>query len=351
MTCGESSSCQEVKRSQSCRSPASSIASRRKISLVHFSPVPQTEVDRDCLQFDEPAERLRNFVSTKRGRIVNRGDSFRRERRKSSLKKEELVNAIAAEQRRDDESNLLTRSVTMPAMPDPLRPAADEERRVLLLGAVGVGKTALGRQFLTSEYTMAYEQTVDYDQTPSQVNVCLDGVETELTVEKRTSSILEMPDEAAIRTHDAIIVVYSVTDAGSFGAARGLCLRISEMSARRPVIVVANKCDLVRLRKVSSKEGRSLAVQYGYKYIETSVVINSNIDELLAGIVAQIRFYRQFEELDGAEDRAKLERLRQRREKRIKSRTLPSTIVKEIFHKVIGQKAAESRSCQNLLIV
>ncbi|KAF0312229.1 hypothetical protein FJT64_017004 [Amphibalanus amphitrite] len=99
MTCGESSSCQEVKRSQSCRSPASSIASRRKISLVHFSPVPQTEVDRDCLQFDEPAERLRNFVSTKRGRIVNRGDSFRRERRKSSLKKEELVNAIAAEQR------------------------------------------------------------------------------------------------------------------------------------------------------------------------------------------------------------------------------------------------------------
>ena len=48
----------------------------------------------------------------------------------------------------------------MPSMPDPLRPAADEERRVLLLGAVGVGKTALGRQFLTSEYTMAYEQTV-----------------------------------------------------------------------------------------------------------------------------------------------------------------------------------------------
>ena len=62
-----------------------------------------------------------------------------------------------------------------------------------------------------------------------------------------------MPDEAAVRTHDAVIVVYSVTDAGSFGAARGLCLRISEMSARRPVIVVANKCDLVRLRKVSSK--------------------------------------------------------------------------------------------------
>ena len=62
--------------------------------------------------------------------------------------------------RREDEANLLTRSVTMPSMPDPLRQTADEERRVLLLGAVGVGKTALGRQFLTSEYTMAYEQTI-----------------------------------------------------------------------------------------------------------------------------------------------------------------------------------------------
>ena len=99
MTCGESSSCQEVKRSQSCRSPSGSVAGRRKISLVHFNPMTQTEVDRDCLEFDEPAERLRNFVSTKRGRIVNRGDSFRRERRKSSLKKEELVSAIVAEQR------------------------------------------------------------------------------------------------------------------------------------------------------------------------------------------------------------------------------------------------------------
>ena len=56
-----------------------------------------------------------------------------------------------------------------------------------------------------------------------------------------------------MQTHDAVIVVYSVTDAGSFGAARGLCLRIAEMSVRRPVILVANKCDLVRLRKVTSK--------------------------------------------------------------------------------------------------
>ena len=100
MTCGESSSCQEVKRSQSCRSPAGSSAGRRKISLVHFSPVPQMEAESDLLQFDEPAERLRNFVSTKRGRIVNRGDSFRRERRKSSLKTEELVNAMVNSEQR-----------------------------------------------------------------------------------------------------------------------------------------------------------------------------------------------------------------------------------------------------------
>ncbi|XP_037077719.1 GTP-binding protein GEM-like [Pollicipes pollicipes] len=181
------------------------------------------------------------------------------------------------------------------------------------------------------------------------VSVCLDGAEMELTVEKQTSSILEMPDEATVRTHDALIVVYSVTDPASFSAARGLCNLIRGFNARRPVILVANKSDLVRLRKVSAKEGRSLAVQFGFKYIETSVVINSNIDELLAGIVAQIRFYHQFEDPNNAVELAKSERRQQRRDKRIKSRTLPSTIVKEIFHKVIGQK--ESKSCQNLLTV
>ena len=74
------------------------------------------------------------------------------------------------------------------------------------------------------------------------------------------------------------------------------------------VILVANKTDLVRSRIVKPMEGKSLAVQYGTKYIETSpgknnehfsffvfmmmTGINHHVDELLVGLVTQVRLRR-----------------------------------------------------------
>jgi len=39
------------------------------------------------------------------------------------------------------------------------------------------------------------------------------------------------------------------------------------------------------------KEGRSIAFKYGCKFVETSVAINDKVDDLLAGILKQIRLY------------------------------------------------------------
>ena len=42
--------------------------------------------------------------------------------------------------------------------------------------------------------------------------------------------------------------------------------------------------------------GRSLAMKYGCKYIETSPGINHNVDELLVGMLAQIQLHEEKEE-------------------------------------------------------
>lgn len=57
----------------------------------------------------------------------------------------------------------------------------------------------------------------------------------------------------------------------------------------QPIILVGNKSDLVRKRAISSEEGRNLAIKYGCKFVETSVAINDKVDDLLAGILKQIR--------------------------------------------------------------
>ncbi|XP_026467226.1 GTP-binding protein REM 1-like isoform X2 [Ctenocephalides felis] len=59
--------------------------------------------------------------------------------------------------------------------------------------------------------------------------------------------------------------------------------------ASRAVILVANKADLARCRVVSTEEGKAMATAYDCKFIETSVGINHNVDELLVGLLSQIR--------------------------------------------------------------
>ena len=56
-----------------------------------------------------------------------------------------------------------------------------------------------------------------------------------------------------------------------------------------PVILVGNKIDLARSRCVTTADGLDMAVQYGTKFLETSPGMGHQIDELLVGIVLQLR--------------------------------------------------------------
>ncbi|KAG8237089.1 hypothetical protein J437_LFUL017367 [Ladona fulva] len=163
--------------------------------------------------------------------------------------------------------------------------------RVVMLGASGVGKTSLVSQFMTSEYMHAYDTSLDEEFGEKSVSVLLDGEESELTFIDHPSS--EMSPENCISTYEAhaYVVVYSTSDKSSASVAEETlqCLWKSASVSTRAVILVGNKTDLVRSRVVSTEEGKSMATSYDCKFIETSVGIQHNVDELLVGILTQIR--------------------------------------------------------------
>lgn len=87
-----------------------------------------------------------------------------------------------------------------------------------------------------------------------------------------------------------------------------MALADMDLSRTRPIILVANKIDLARSRAISSQgefksyffqykfftneifiDGRCLACTHRTKFIEVSVGINHNVDELLAGTLTQTR--------------------------------------------------------------
>ncbi|KAK2149081.1 hypothetical protein LSH36_468g00004 [Paralvinella palmiformis] len=126
------------------------------------------------------------------------------------------------------------------------------------------------------------------DETEKSVSILLDGEES--TMEFVDMSDRKVDEEVTSYHVDAYVVVYSVEDRRSFESAINRLYEIRETEGRHvALILVANKTDLVRSRAVQEEEGKAAANTYDSKYIEVSAAIDHKIDELLVGVLKQIR--------------------------------------------------------------
>ncbi|GIX84658.1 GTP-binding protein GEM [Caerostris extrusa] len=202
---------------------------------------------------------------------------------------------------------------------------------VWLMGSNGVGKSSIRNQFMTSEYICQYDNWRDESQNRSVI-VSLDGEETELEIEEYAT--IEEKGRLKEPLPDAYIIVYSVTNRRSYIQARQILSKLETTFSTKAAILVANKTDLARLRTVPTVEGRSLAKERGCKFIETSVAINHQLDELLVGIITQIRI------------KAKIAEKHKKRSDRNTqhSRNKATCIIKRLWRKT----CMTSKSCDNL---
>ncbi|XP_021712772.1 uncharacterized protein LOC110681295 [Aedes aegypti] len=249
-----------------------------------------------CADMDLVYYRLRSFSITSHG-ICNLGDSMR-SRRSRSINSVTSAGSGGAKDRKgssgSQKQDVQMASASREGSEDNLDDGEKEKIpgfKVAMLGASGVGKTALTYQFTTSEYICAYDLSLDDDYGQKTVSVLLDGQETDLEIIDHPAC--EMSEEAFCSTYhiDIFVVVYSVVDRGSFKKAEKILhfLKDSEMLLTRGVILVGNKTDLERQREVPTHAARRLAKEIGAKFIETSSGMDYNVDELLVGIVAQVK--------------------------------------------------------------
>ncbi|CAG2238319.1 unnamed protein product [Mytilus edulis] len=151
--------------------------------------------------------------------------------------------------------------------------------RVCVIGADAVGKRTLINKFMSSDV-----MNTDGDDDDRFVTVVIDNEESTLEFVDFSE------DEDQMYPVDAYIVVFSVYEKSSYDiACRFLqCIR-NEQFSDRPIILVANKVDLVRKRQITKEEARHLASKFNCKYIETSATLNIKVDKLLLGILKQIK--------------------------------------------------------------
>ncbi|XP_059619178.1 GTP-binding protein RAD isoform X1 [Phlebotomus argentipes] len=268
---------------------------------------------------DDDNYRLRTFSSTKGG-VINRGDSFRRRRsRSNSLVPTSPIHARAEE------------AVTT---------AANVETfQVAMLGAPGVGKAALVSQFRTSECINAYEGPESIDE--QNISIILNGIESELNF------LTWRGNKDELEKADAFLVVYSVVDKASFSRAEQLISMLQDMDLvrSRGVILVGNKIDLARSRAVSAQDGKCLACTFRAKFIEVSVGINHNVDELLAGTLTQIRLKKEHSLLQGSREGSSPHWYKSRSVMRA------SMKARQMITWILGKEDSKFRNCENLQIL
>ena len=147
--------------------------------------------------------------------------------------------------------------------------------KVLMLGAPGVGKSSLCVQFVTSEHVNTYHSVgealedttslppvfISDDSVCKEVNLAVNKEEARLLFIDHKHGEISLASQLALYSPDAFLVVMAVDDRTTFSQAEQLLSQLSsrDLLLNKPVILVANKTDLVRNRVVK-QSGQYLAL-------------------------------------------------------------------------------------------
>lgn len=162
--------------------------------------------------------------------------------------------------------------------------------KLVVVGDGGVGKSALTIQFFQRLFVTDYDPTIEdsyIQHTEVDAQWCiLDVLDT--AGQEEFSAMREQ----YMRKGDGFMLVYSVTDKQSYENIPHFYTQILRVKDREsyPMLLVANKVDLVHMRKVTEEMGRELAHRLNLSYIETSAKDPPlNVDTAFHEVVRIIR--------------------------------------------------------------
>uniref|UniRef100_A0A3B4AS59 GTPase KRas n=1 Tax=Periophthalmus magnuspinnatus TaxID=409849 RepID=A0A3B4AS59_9GOBI len=167
------------------------------------------------------------------------------------------------------------------------------EYKLVVVGAGGVGKSALTIQLIQNHFVDEYDPTIEL-QDSYRKQVVIDG-ETCLLDILDTAGQEEysaMRDQY-MRTGEGFLCVFAINNTKSFEDVH-LYEQINRVkdSDSVPMVLVGNKSDL-NSRTVETKQAQELARSYGVPFVETSAKTRQGVEEAFYSLVREIRKYKE----------------------------------------------------------
>jgi len=166
--------------------------------------------------------------------------------------------------------------------------SAKPEMKIAVIGAGGVGKSAITVQYVQGRFLVDYDPTIE---DAHRKQVMIDG----------QTYILDILDTAGqedytvlraqwLREKEGFLLVYSVIDRRTFEEVQQFFDQMKQIhDVCPPLVVVGNKADMTDKRTVTKFEGSKLAESLDKSvFMETSAKTGTNIDECFVTLVREI---------------------------------------------------------------
>ena len=151
--------------------------------------------------------------------------------------------------------------------------------KYLIIGNSGVGKSCLLIRFTDDKYEEGYVTTIGVDFKIK--TLIIEGKSVKLQIwdtagQERFRNIVSSYYKGA----HGIMMVYDITDLESFRYLDSWIKEIEKNASKNVYkILVGNKNDLEKNRKVTFEKGKEFANLHGMKFFETSAKENKNVEE------------------------------------------------------------------------
>ncbi|KAI0259871.1 small GTPase superfamily, partial [Gloeopeniophorella convolvens] len=166
------------------------------------------------------------------------------------------------------------------------------EFNAVVLGAGGVGKSALTVRFMRDEFVENYDPTIQEEYRRS---IEVDGELTWLEVmDTAGAEQFTALNEVYIKSGKGFVLVFSLTLEASLREVTSLrqqILRIKGENSRVPMVLVGTKSDLTNEREVSTATIQELATRWKIPVYETSAKRNWGVKDAFADLVRQMRLH------------------------------------------------------------
>jgi len=160
--------------------------------------------------------------------------------------------------------------------------------RVVVLGAGGVGKSALTVQFVQGVFVEKYDPTIE-DSYRKLVEVDNDQYMLEILDTAGTEQFTAMRD-LYMKNGQGFVLVYSIIAQSTWNDLpdiRESILRVKDTETV-PMVLVGNKCDLDEQRVITKDQGESRARDWNCSFKEASAKQKINVEECFIDLVKQI---------------------------------------------------------------